>query len=860
MKRHTLLLCMLTIVSYGSSPLAWADKYRSYEEVRDALAQLQDARPGIARIIDDLGTSEEGRLIRAIKISDNPGIEEKSEPDILIIGGHHAREWISIEVTLRIAEYLVNHYDDADIKTLVDGREIWIIPLLNPDGYVYSGNGDPSSDPANCSSLINHYGSRRCWRKDRRDLPSSIFFGVDLNRNYGFKFGYDDIGSTGNFWRYEYRGEEAFSEAGTKAVKDLVEAHEVARHIPDGAGGAPRFTTILSYHSYSQVILYPWSYKKESSPQDAPPDRAAFKFIAERMGELIEAMNGNEYIAGTGPERLCYTANGELTDWAYGEKGIWAFTIELPPKTERIIGADGICRLQGGGDGFLLSEDQIDPTFRENLPAALFLAALTAGRVMDFEDGVDAQPIRSTIPGMTFTTTEGFDWVYGDERLPNYNVQPAPDPSGPFASDGHFFAWLGPNQGEGRIDFTDTSLKTVALSYSSFATLFLEAYNSADQLIATTSGPGNLGTGRLDKLSISGDIAYVKVHDVGNTWLIDNLFVQDILAEAKALMPGKNQRQIEASEVFTDGQTKVFEFANNSAQSLNVILSWAGSEFRLRVFQPDGTIFTEQQSRTPPINVLIDNAQPGKWTFEVTAVQLSEPEPIALLVGTFDPNDPDNDGILTVSDNCPENFNPDQTDSDGDGVGDSCDNCLLVANPSQEDLFPLDGPEGTGNGTGDACEVIPVDMDGDGVANSVDNCPTVPNLDQRDADSDGHGDVCDADLLISVKIDIKPGSDPNSVNPRNKGVIPVAILTTDTFDATTVDPLTVQFAPNSAVEAHGRGHDEDVDGDGDVDLVLHFNTQDTGIACGDTSASLSGMTFDGQSIEGSDSITTVGCK
>lgn len=111
-----------------------------------------------------------------------------------------------------------------------------------------------------------------------------------------------------------------------------------------------------------------------------------------------------------------------------------------------------------------------------------------------------------------------------------------------------------------------------------------------------------------------------------------------------------------------------------------------------------------------------------------------------------------------------------------------------------------------------------------------------------------------------ISIDIKPGSFPNSINPKSEGVIPVAVLTTITFDATTVDPLSVRFGPNGATEAHGRGHNEDVDGDGDLDLVLHFRTQKAGIQCGDTSASLTGQTFDGQAIEGSDSIKTVGCK
>ncbi len=113
---------------------------------------------------------------------------------------------------------------------------------------------------------------------------------------------------------------------------------------------------------------------------------------------------------------------------------------------------------------------------------------------------------------------------------------------------------------------------------------------------------------------------------------------------------------------------------------------------------------------------------------------------------------------------------------------------------------------------------------------------------------------------VTVEVDIKPGGSPNSINVGNKGVIPVAILTTDNFDATTIDPLSVRFGPSGARETHGRGHIEDVDVDGDLDLVLHFRTQETGILCGDTSSSLTGVTFDGQLIQGSDSVQTVGCK
>ena len=88
----------------------------------------------------------------------------------------------------------------------------------------------------------------------------------------------------------------------------------------------------------------------------------------------------------------------------------------------------------------------------------------------------------------------------------------------------------------------------------------------------------------------------------------------------------------------------------------------------------------------------------------------------------------------------------------------------------------------------------------------------------------------------------------------------MAILTTDSFDATTVDPTTVRFGATGTEAAPVQAALEDVDLDGDTDMILHFNTQDTGIQCGDTSASLTGETFSGQAIEGSDSIRTAGCK
>lgn len=112
------------------------------------------------------------------------------------------------------------------------------------------------------------------------------------------------------------------------------------------------------------------------------------------------------------------------------------------------------------------------------------------------------------------------------------------------------------------------------------------------------------------------------------------------------------------------------------------------------------------------------------------------------------------------------------------------------------------------------------------------------------------------DCTISVDVDIKPGSDVNPVNTKSKGVIPVAVYSTADFDATTIDPSTVAFGPNGAAESHGTAHIEDVNGDGLDDVVLHFKTQDSGILKGNTEASLTGATFDGTAIEGSDNIKT----
>lgn len=294
--------------------------FHSYAELERDLMALEEAHPGIARLYD-IGDSLEGRNIYALKISDNASFDE-NEAEVLFIGCHHAREWISVEVPFFIARHLLENYNqDPRIKEIVDRAQIWIVPLLNPDGLEYS---------------IYFY---RYWRKNRRDNGNGSF-GVDLNRNYSYMWGLDDEGSSPNPFSAVYRGNAPFSEPETQAIRDLFFQRN--------------FQALLSYHSYSQVILYPWGYTEEPSAKDE-----LLGGLAEKMSALIEAVNGRVYAFGHAGKQL-YLTNGDTTDWALGVYGIPAFTIELPPVDE-IYG------------GFFNAEEEIPLIFQENLPAALYL-------------------------------------------------------------------------------------------------------------------------------------------------------------------------------------------------------------------------------------------------------------------------------------------------------------------------------------------------------------------------------------------------------------------------------------------------------------------------------------------------------
>jgi carboxypeptidase T len=300
--------------------------YHDYDEMVVELKKLEAKAPEIVKLYTfglSNGYAAQGypqRELLALRISDHP-TDEENEPGVIFLGQHHAREHLSSEVPLFLAQYLVDQYGkDPKVTQLVDEREIWIAPIINPDGSEWDIRGD----------------KYHMWRKNLAiDQPTKKMVGVDLNRNYGF--GWGGPGSSGEKSSDIYRGPEAFSEPETRAVRDFVRLH------------APHTKVLLTFHTYSELILYPWGHKDD--PISVEKDRKTFETMAQTMAK----MNGYK------PEKSSelYLASGDTTDWAYGELGIFAFTFELFPKSN----------MQGG----FYPGDVIQKVAQNNLAPALYL-------------------------------------------------------------------------------------------------------------------------------------------------------------------------------------------------------------------------------------------------------------------------------------------------------------------------------------------------------------------------------------------------------------------------------------------------------------------------------------------------------
>jgi len=294
------------------------DPFHSYEEIVSEIHQLATDYPDIIKI-QNIGQSWEGRDIWAMKISDNVAIEEENEAEALFMANIHDREMITPEVIMYFMHWLIDNYNvDPRATFLVNNRQIWLLPTINPDGRVYVFTGD-INNPWSSENPI-------AWRKNKQDNNNNNVFdydydGVDLNRNFGYMWGLD-AGSSPDPWDNTYRGPLPFSEPESQVIKNFVESHH--------------FVTSLSYHSYGRWWIFPWGY---TTINPDTPDHLQFVALAESC----TAYNG--YTPANGDD-FSYLVSGDTDDWLYGEQTtknkIFAFTPEVGSSSEGYFWPDTI--------------------------------------------------------------------------------------------------------------------------------------------------------------------------------------------------------------------------------------------------------------------------------------------------------------------------------------------------------------------------------------------------------------------------------------------------------------------------------------------------------------------------------------
>lgn len=266
-------------------------EFHDYAETLAAMRRLAQEAPELVSLIS-LGRSLQGRGIWALRLnSDAQGDERSPKPGIVFMGAHHAREHLSVDVPLRLAQRLVERRLRPEIARLLRERDIYFVPMVNPDGAEH----DIAS------------GEYRMHRKNMRENADGSL-GVDLNRNYAR--GWGGPGASPHPGDDTYRGPAAFSEPETQAIKAFIEAR-------------PNLKVLLSYHTYSELILYPWGGTRE--PLEDPEALAAYRAMAQEMA----GMTGYTPMQSSG----LYVASGDTCDWAWAEHGVFSFTFELTPKS-----------------------------------------------------------------------------------------------------------------------------------------------------------------------------------------------------------------------------------------------------------------------------------------------------------------------------------------------------------------------------------------------------------------------------------------------------------------------------------------------------------------------------------------------
>ncbi|MDD5570431.1 MAG: M14 family zinc carboxypeptidase [Bacteroidales bacterium] len=314
--------------------------YLTYSELLSELDNMKTNFPDLItdRIQIDNFTTVEGREMFYVKISKNPGVTE-AEPKVLYTALTHAREPVGMQQLVFFMYYILENYNtNPEVKYLLDNTELYFIPIVNIDGYVYNESTNPTGGGM--------------WRKNRKDNGDGTF-GIDLNRNFGYMWGCDTIGSSYHTSAETYRGTAAFSEPETQAVKWLCEHFQLS--------------LALNYHTYSSLLIYPWDFNNT-----ATPDSNIFNTFGTTLCEEYNLNNG------TTMETVGYISNGDADDWMYGEQSTKGKMFAMTPE------------LGTGADGFWAPLARIIPICKENLKQDINLARLVQkyGRVEDASPSV----------------------------------------------------------------------------------------------------------------------------------------------------------------------------------------------------------------------------------------------------------------------------------------------------------------------------------------------------------------------------------------------------------------------------------------------------------------------------------------
>jgi hypothetical protein len=321
--------------------------YHSFDEpvlgVKDQLKAIEKKYPKIAKL-HTIGYSIQGRPMLVLDLTKKPGIFQKAcpqKPEVLIIATHHAREWAATQTALRLINYLTSNYgNNARVTKLLDTTSVWIMPVGNPDGYEYT------------------FTTERLWRKNLRDNNNNgqvdLEDGVDLNRNFNSKWGYDEEGSSAEMSSEVYRGATADSEPEVSSLERFIRDHQRSLKF------------ILSYHTYGDLILYPWGWQVKTPSFDDPI------FVAQAGTDANPSVKDSLVNAGYDPGvgADLYTTNGEFTDWSYEKIKIPAYTIEVT------LGEDPDGTVYGFE--FPDNEEMLQTVFNDNLEFALCMAESAA--------------------------------------------------------------------------------------------------------------------------------------------------------------------------------------------------------------------------------------------------------------------------------------------------------------------------------------------------------------------------------------------------------------------------------------------------------------------------------------------------